>query len=123
MFQNNLRSLRKKSGLSQEELGIRLNIARQTISKWENGVSVPDAETLVKLAEILDVSVNELLGTDIKPDEITDKAAIAEQLARVNEQLAIKNKRSRRIWKIVIVILLFIAGFSLLIAFLNYVPT
>lgn len=60
MFQNNLRSLRKKSGLSQEELGIRLNIARQTISKWENGVSVPDAETLVKLAEILDVSVNEL---------------------------------------------------------------
>lgn len=102
MFQNNLRSLRKKSGLSQEELGIRLNIARQTISKWENGVSVPDAETLVKLAEILDVSVNELLGTDIKPDEITDKAAIAEQLARVNEQLAIKNKRSRRIWKIVI---------------------
>lgn len=123
MFQNNLRSLRKKSGLSQEELGIRLNIARQTISKWENGVSVPDAETLVKLAEILDVSVNELLGTDIKPDEITDKAAIAEQLARVNEQLAIKNKRSRRIWKIVIGILLFIAGFSLLIAFLNYVPT
>ena len=123
MFQNNLRSLRKKSGLSQEELGIRLNIARQTISKWENGVSVPDAETLVKLAEILDVSVNELLGTDIKPDEITDKAAIAEQLARVNEQLAIKNKRSRRIWKIVIGILLFIAGFSILIAFLNYVPT
>ena len=60
MLQNNLRSLRKKSGLSQEELGIRLNIARQTISKWENGVSVPDAETLVKLAEILDVSVNEL---------------------------------------------------------------
>ncbi len=122
MFQNNLRSLRKKSGLSQEELGIRLNTVRQTISKWENGVSVPDAETLVKLAEILDVSVNELLGTDIKPDEMNDKAVIAEQLARVNEQLAIKNNRSQRIWKIVVGILLFIAGFSLLIAVLNYVP-
>lgn len=122
MFQKNLRSQRKRSGLSQEELGIKLNTARQTISKWENGVSVPDAEMLIKLAEVLEVSVNELLGADLNSDEVSDKARIAEQLSRLNEQLAIKNNRSRRIWKIVIGIILFFVGVSLFIAFLNYVP-
>lgn len=111
MFQNNLRSQRKRSGLSQEELGIKLNTARQTISKWENGVSVPDAEMLIKLAEVLEVSVNELPGADLNSNGVSDKARIAEQLSRLNEQLAIKNNRSRRIWKIVIGIILFLSEF------------
>ena len=76
----------------------------QTVSKWEKGLSVPDADALQKIAEVLDVSVNELLGADIKKD--SDKNEIAEQLARVNEQLVIRNRRWSRFWKIVGIIVL-----------------
>lgn len=97
MFSENLKLLRKKKGLSQEELAVRLNIVRQTVSKWEKGLSVPDANLLVRLAETLEVSVAELLGGNIPDSEDTNE--LAEQLSRINEQLAIRNRRLRRIWK------------------------
>lgn len=61
-------------------------------------LSVPDADTLIRLAEILEVSVSELLGTKIENENVASD--VAEQLSRINEQLAIKNRRSRRIWKL-----------------------
>ena len=63
MFHENLKALRKDRGLSQEELAARLHVVRQTISKWEKGLSVPDAEMLLRLAEVLDTTVSRLLGT------------------------------------------------------------
>lgn len=66
-------------------------------------MSVPDADTLIRLAEILEVSVSELLGTKIENENVASD--VAEQLSRINEQLSIKNRRSRRIWKIVAIIL------------------
>ena len=103
MFQENLKTLRKKKGMTQEERAARLNVVRQTISKWEKGLSVPDAELLTKLAEILEVSVSQLLGSPIEDE--TQPDAIAEQLARINEQLVIKNRRAKRIWKAVAIII------------------
>lgn len=72
-------------------------IVRQTVSKWEKGLSVPDSELLIKLAEILEVPVSRLLGSKIEAEEQPD--ALAEQLSRINEQLAIKNRRAKRVWK------------------------
>ena len=63
-FSDNLKMLRKSKGFTQEELAIKVNVVRQTVSKWEKGLSVPDAVTLQKIAEVLDVSVNELLGAE-----------------------------------------------------------
>ena len=106
MLNENLKSLRKARGLSQEGLAMRLNVVRQTISKWENGLSVPDADLLIRTADILDVSVSELLGA--KPDNLdNDKnmGSLAEQLAGINEQLAIKNRRARRVWKTVAIVI------------------
>ena len=97
MFGENLKTLRKNKGITQEELAARLNIVRQTVSKWEKGQSVPDSEMLVRLAEIFEVPVSQLLGGPIEPDAQPD--ALAEQLARINEQLVIKNRRSKRVWK------------------------
>ena len=97
MFQENLKTLRRNKGITQEELAARLNVVRQTVSKWEKGQSVPDAEMLVKLAEVFEVSVSQLLGSRIEPE--TQPDALAEQLARINEQLVIKNQRSKRVWK------------------------
>ena len=57
MLNENIRNLRKAKGISQEELAIKLNVVRQTVSKWEKGLSVPDSSMLVLLAEELDTSV------------------------------------------------------------------
>ena len=103
MFAENLKTLRKAKGLSQEELAIRLNVVRQTISKWEKGLSVPDADLLIQIAEVLEVSVTELLGAKIENEQ--EFNAVAEQLSRINEQLAIRNRRARRIWKGVVIVL------------------
>ena len=83
MFLWNLKTLRKQKGFSQEELATRLHVVRQTISKWEKNLSVPDADTLIRLAEILEVSVSELLGTKIENENVASD--VAEQLSRINE--------------------------------------
>lgn len=113
MFSENLKTLRKQKGFTQEELAARLNIVRQTVSKWEKGLSVPDAELLMRLAEILEVPVSVLLGSAIPDDKEPDD--IAAQLARINEQLAIKNHRSRRIWRIVAAILIAVVFINILL--------
>ena len=73
MFSKNLKTLRKQKGFSQEELASRLHVVRQTISKWEKNLSVPDADTLIRLAEILEVSVSELLGSKIENENENEK--------------------------------------------------
>lgn len=122
MFQENLKELRKKKGYSQQELAIRLNVVRQTISKWEKGLSVPDADTLIKMAEIFGVSVNELLGAELEAKDEKERNVIAEQLVRINEQLAIKNNRWRKIWKTIGIILLTGFIFYVLISMIFFVP-
>lgn len=120
MFGENLKTLRKQKGFSQEELATRLHVVRQTISKWEKNLSVPDADTLIRLAETLEVSVSELLGAKIENENTASD--VAEQLSRINEQLAIKNRRSRRIWKIVAIILAAIILINIFIAVFFSVP-
>ena len=120
MFGENLKTLRKQKGFSQEELAARLHVVRQTISKWEKNLSVPDADTLIRLAEILEVPVSELLGAKIENENTASD--VAEQLSRINEQLAIKNRRSRRIWKIVAIILAAIVLINIFIAVFFSVP-
>ena len=97
MLNENIKTLRKAKGLTQDELAIRLNVVRQPVSKWEKGLSVPDAEMLQKIAEVFEVDVSQLLGSSIHQNENVD--VIAEQLSRINEQLAIKNNRTRKIRK------------------------
>ena len=88
MFSENLKTIRKAKGYTQEELAIKVNVVRQTVSKWEKGLSVPDADVLSHIAEVLEVSVSELLGAEIKQEDSKNK--VAEQLAKISEQLAIK---------------------------------
>ena len=115
MLNENIKALRKTNGLTQDELAIRLNVVRQTVSKWEKGLSVPDAEMLQRIAEVFEVSVSQLLGSTISQNENVD--IIAEQLSRINEQLAVKNNRSRKIWKIIgIILAIIIIGQLLLMA-------
>lgn len=89
MLNQNIKNLRKQKGYTQETLAQKLNIVRQTVSKWEKGYSVPDAVMLEKLAELFEVSVGELLGdTAQSNDDKADLNRISEQLAVLNNQLA-----------------------------------
>ena len=112
MFGENLKAMRKAKGYTQEELAIKINVVRQTVSKWEKGLSVPDADVLSQIAEVLDTKVSVLLGETIT--EETDKDAVAEQLTKISEQLAIKNRRSKAIWKTVGMIVLAIMLLNIL---------
>ena len=116
MLSENLKSFRKSKGISQEELAVRLNVVRQTISKWEKGLTVPDADTLIRIAEILEVDVSELLGAKVSSKESKDTVTnVAEQLSRINEQLAIKNRRSHRIWKTIAIVVVSVILLNILL--------
>ena len=95
MLSENIKTVRKSKGLSQEELAVKLNVVRQTISKWEQGLSVPDADMLISLSEALETSVSALLGEPVVEAKADDLKAIAEKLEVINLQLA-RQKAARR---------------------------
>ena len=88
MLNENIKRIRKSKGLSQEELAIKLNVVRQTVSKWENGLSVPDSSMLIMLADELDTTVSELLGEPIAEPTTDDLKTLSEKLEVINLQLA-----------------------------------
>ena len=95
MLSENIKTARKSKGLSQEELAIKLNVVRQTISKWEQGLSVPDSDMLIALSDALATPVSALLGEFAVRAEADDLKAIAEKLEIINLQLA-RQKAARR---------------------------
>ena len=117
MFADNLKTLRRARGLSQEELAGRLHVTRQTISKWENALSVPDAELLLRLAEELEVPVSRLLGGPVEEEPAPDQ--VAAHLAELNRLLAERNRRSRRIWRAVAGVLIGLAALTVLLMALS----
>ena len=98
MLKDNIKTIRKSKGLSQEELAIKLNVVRQTISKWEQGLSVPDSELLVSLSDALDTPVSTLLGENVTEQKEDSLKEIAEKLEIINLQLAQKKETKRKIW-------------------------
>ncbi|MBQ3560189.1 MAG: helix-turn-helix transcriptional regulator [Oscillospiraceae bacterium] len=99
MFGDNLKTLRKNKGFSQEQLSLRLNVVRQTVSKWEKGLSVPDAEMLVKIAEVLGTSVNELLGEAVAAKNEEGLSSVAMELQKLNELLAMQIAQKKQLAK------------------------
>lgn len=97
MLNENIRAARKSRGLSQEELAIKLNVVRQTVSKWERGLSVPDSDMLVSLSDALDAPVATLLGEAVSEPGADGLRAVAERLEAVNLQLARRRQRERKV--------------------------
>ena len=91
MLNENIKRIRKSKGLSQEELAIKLNVVRQTVSKWENGCSVPDSSMLISLADELDTRVSILLGENVSESRADDLKLISEKLEMINSKLAKKS--------------------------------
>ncbi len=119
MLGDTIAALRKQQGLSQQALADRIFVVRQTISKWEKNLSVPDADALTRLADALDTTVEALLSGTI-PEQEPTPSDIAAALGRINDQLSIQNRRRSRIWKIVAWALAGLAGFYLLLMVLSF---
>ncbi len=96
MLNENIKAIRKSKGLSQEELAIKLHVVRQTISKWEQGLSVPDSNMLISISEVLETPVSTLLGETIAEPKRDDLKAISEKLEVINLQLAKKAAARRK---------------------------
>ena len=126
MLKENIKSLRKSKGLSQEELAIKLNVVRQTISKWEQGLSVPDAEMLISISEVLETPVSALLGENVSESKVDDLKAISEKLEIINLQLSQRKKERKKIinWLLIslciVIIIIFISLILLNSPYINW---
>lgn len=96
MLNETIKTIRKSKGLSQEELAVKLNVVRQTISKWEQGLSVPDSDMLLSISEALETPVSTLLGETVIESKVDDLKAISEKLEIINLQLAQKKIARRK---------------------------
>ena len=116
MLSENIKSIRKSKGLSQEELAIKINVVRQTISKWEQGLSVPDSDMLIAVSEALETPVSTLLGENIAEKEASDLKTISEKLEVINLQLAQRqNSRRKTIhWLLISLCIIIVIGFVIL---------
>ena len=115
MLNDNIKVLRKAKGLSQEELAIKLNVVRQTVSKWEQGLSVPDASMLIQIADALDTNINTLLGGNVEEREEQETInVLSAKLELLNEQYSKQNERRRKIWRCIFVVVGIAAGLSLI---------
>lgn len=117
MLKDNLKTLRKNKGLSQEELSVKLNVVRQTVSKWEQGLSVPDAEMLISISEVFNTPVSTILGENISEKEKNDLKVISEKLEVINEQLSQRKSERRKIvhWLLISLCIIIIIIFTTLI--------
>lgn len=97
MLSETIKTIRKSKGLSQQALAERLNVVRQTISKWEQGLSVPDSEQLLLLSKVLETPVSTLLGENgsaVKDDTLS---TICQKLEDINLEFARKKAARKRL--------------------------
>ena len=116
MLNENIKTIRKAEGLSQQELAVKLNVVRQTVSKWEQGLSVPDSDMLVLISDALETPVSTLLGENIAEIEADEIKAIAEKLEVINLQLAQKKTSRRKVlhWLLISLSIVIVLTFSVL---------
>ena len=117
MLNENIKAIRKAKGLSQQELAVKLNIVRQTVSKWEQGLSVTDADLLIALSQALETPVSTLLGETVMESEADRLQAISEKLEVINLQLAQRKSMRRAIirWLLISICAMILVMFAALI--------
>lgn len=118
MLNENIKAIRKSKGLSQQELAVKLNVVRQTVSKWEQGLSVPDSDLLISISQALETPVSTLLGESVMEPEADDLKAISAKLEVINLQLARRKTTRKRIlhWLLIAICAVIAAVFAILSA-------
>jgi len=95
-FNNKLYELRKQKGFSQEELASRLNVSRQTVSKWEVGESAPDMEKLIAISDLFEISLDELVkGETPKQSDVSEQVVKSELYSDIKEHVLTDNNKAK----------------------------
>ena len=117
MLNENIKAIRKSKGLSQQDLAVKLNVVRQTVSKWEQGLSVPDSDMLISISEALETPVSTLLGETVIETEVDNIKAISEKLDVINWQLAQRKNTRRKFihWLLISLSVIIIMVFAVLV--------
>lgn len=117
MLNENIKAIRKSKGLSQQDLAVKLNVVRQTVSKWEQGLSVPDSDMLISISEALETRVSTLLGETVIETGVDSIKAISEKLDVINWQLAQRKNTRRKIihWLLISLSAIIIMVFAALV--------
>lgn len=110
MLNENIKAIRKSKGLSQQELAVKLNVVRQTVSKWEQGLSVPDSDMLLSMSAVLETPVSTLLGENVIEAEADDLKAISAKLEVINLQLAQRKTTEKRVQRVLYGLLILLCG-------------
>ena len=117
MLNENIKAIRKSKGLSQQDLAVKLNVVRQTVSKWEQGRSVPDSDMLISISEVLATPVSTLLGETVIETEVDTLKAISEKLEVINLQLAQRKTMRRKMirWLLISLCAIIVMVFAALV--------
>ena len=107
MLNENIKRIRKSKGLSQEELAIKLNVVRQTVSNWENGKSLPDIVSIMSLSDLYQISIDELLKGDKRMKEKMEKDA---NIAKANKRVILTTAIITLVVGIIYSISIFVGG-------------
>ncbi len=118
MLNENIKLIRKSKGLSQQELAIKLNVVRQTVSKWEQRLSVPDSDMLISILEVLETPVSTLLGENVIEVQADNLKVISAKLEDINLQLAQRKTTRKRAlhWFFILLCIAIIAVFVMILA-------
>lgn len=111
-FEEKFKETRKQHQLSQEDLALKLHVTRQTISKWECGLSMPDGELLIQIADIFQMSIDELLCVTHKKEEESENLDVKSEQKRP--------KRKSILWKIIGILGFIILFYLIMIIVANF---
>lgn len=100
-FSEKLLTLRKAKDLTQEQLAEKLNVSRQSVSKWESGQAVPELEKIVAMSVVFDVTTDYLL----KSSEIDDLSVKTEMLEKQQQQMLVREQRQQKIRECVLYVI------------------
>ena len=120
-FNNKLYELRKQKGFSQEELASRLNVSRQTISKWEVGESAPDMEKLIAISDLFEISLDELVKGETQSQSVASEQVVKSEFYSdikehvLTENNKVKAKKGLKIVGIVAAIIVLLDAISFLV--------
>ena len=123
-FNEKLIELRKQNNLSQEELGYKLNVTRQTVSKWELGQTTPEMDKLIEISKLFNISVDELINNSETKEDVTNNSDIQNNVNNSNtydkNTTAKKSKRERTIISIIVIALVIIIIFIIIRLFAGF---
>ena len=115
-------SLRNKYQMSQGDLAEKLNVSRQSVSKWETGASIPDLDKLIAMSELFGITMDELVKEDVEVDKVEEESVVTKTSMEQGVKSQTREKENTLAVKVIGVILVLLTPFMIVLAVLGFIP-